>query len=190
MNSDKKIMRHQSLRRILAENPFVTDEQLAVQLNVSIQTIRLDRVALGIPELRARIRSMAEEAQAKVRAIDKKDIVGELLDLELNKSGISSLRVTSDMVLEKTGVCRGHYMFAMANTLALAVVDAEKALTAVANCKYKVPVSAGAVLVAKAEVTHRRMEKYYIYVSIKSNNEEVFRSKYIIESLDARKKKD
>ena len=131
---------------------------------------------------------MAEEAQTKVRAIDKKDIVGELLDLELNKAGISTLKISADMVLDKTSVARGYYMFAMANTLALAVVDAELALTAVGNVKYKVPVSAGAVLVAKAVVTHRRLDKYYIFVSIKSNNEEVFRAKFIIVSLDNRDK--
>ena len=79
-------------------------------------------------------------------------------------------------------------MFAMANTLALAVVDAEYALTAVGNVKYKLPVNAGAVLVARAVVTHHRMGKYYIFVSVKNNNEEVFRAKFIIVSLDNRTK--
>lgn len=183
MNSSKKIIRHKSLTKLLHDNPFSTDEQLAQMLAVSVQTIRLDRIALGIPELRARTRSMAENAQTKVRAIDKKDIVGELLDLELNKSGISTLKITADMVLERTGIARGYYMFAMANTLALAVVDAESALTAVGNVKYKVPVNAGATLVAKAVVTHHRMDKYYIFVSIKNDSKEVFRAKFIVVSI-------
>ena len=88
MTSSKKLIRHRSLKKLLRDNPFSTDEQLAKMLDVSVQTIRLDRVALGIPELRARTRTMAEDAQTKLRAIDKKDIVGELLDLELNKIGI------------------------------------------------------------------------------------------------------
>ena len=188
MTSSKKLIRHRSFKKLLRDNPFSTDEQLAKMLDVSVQTIRLDRVALGIPELRARTRTMAEEAQTKLRAIDKKDIVGELLDLELNKIGISTLKITPDMVLERTGIARGYYMFAMANTLALAVVDAEYALTAVGNVKYKLPVNAGAVLVARAVVTHRRMDKYYIFVSVKNNNEEVFRAKFIIVSLDNRTK--
>lgn len=190
MNSSKKLIRHKSLTKLLEENPFSTDEQLAQMLCVSVQTIRLDRVALGIPELRARTRSMAENAQTKVRAIDKKDIVGELLDLELNKSGISTLKITADMVLERTGIARGYYMFAMANTLALAVVDAESALTAVGNVKYKVPINAGATLVAKAVVTHHRMDKYYIFVSIRNENKEVFRAKFIIVSIGERKKNE
>ena len=127
MNSSKKLIRHQNLTKLLEDNPFCTDEQLAQLLGVSVQTIRLDRVALKIPELRARTRNMAESAQTKVRAIDKKDIIGELLDLELNKSAISTLKITPDMVLERTGIARGYYMFSMANTLALAVVDAEYA---------------------------------------------------------------
>lgn len=189
MTASKKLLRHKNLKKLLRDNPFSTDEQLAQLLGVSVQTIRLDRVALGIPELRARTRTMAEEAQMKLRAIDKKDIIGELLDLELNKIGISTLKITSDMVLDRTGVARGYYMFAMANTLALAVVDAEYALTAVGNVKYKVPVNAGSVLVARAVVTHRRMDRYYIFVSVKNNNEEVFRAKFIIVSLDEREKR-
>ena len=114
-------------------NPFLTDEQLAKALEVSIQTIRLDRLRMNIPEVRERTRQMAENAQTKLKAIDKKDIVGDLIDLELNKIGISMLKITPEMVLEKTGVARGYYMFAMANTLALAVVDADAALTGVGN---------------------------------------------------------
>lgn len=186
MQASKKQLRHQALQCLLQDNPFCTDERLAQELGVSIQTIRLDRVALGIPELRVRTRNMAEAAQTKVRAIDTKDIVGELLDLELNKSGISTLKITPEMVLDKTGVARGFYMFAMANTLALALVDAQAALTGVGNVKYKVPVYAGATLVAKAQVVKHRADKYFIWVIIKNNNEEVFRAKFIIVSLDNR----
>ncbi len=188
MNSFKKLMRHEKLKRILRDNPFRTDKQLAEDLDVSVQSIRLDRIALGIPELRERTRNMAENAQNKLRAIDKKDIIGELVDLELNKMGISTMKILPEMVLEKTGVARGYYMFAMADTLALAVVDAQIALTGVCNVKYKIPVYSGATLVAKAEVTHRRNNKYFIWVKIKNNNEEVFRAKFIVVSLDQERK--
>lgn len=57
---------------MLQRNPFLTDEQLAKNLAVSIQTIRLDRLSLNIPELRERTRQMAENAQVKLKAIDKK----------------------------------------------------------------------------------------------------------------------
>ena len=183
MNSSKKIIRQEHLSKMLERNPFLTDEQLAKALEVSIQTIRLDRLRMNIPEVRERTRQMAENAQTKLKAIDKKDIVGDLIDLELNKIGISMLKITPEMVLEKTGVARGYYMFAMANTLALAVVDADAALTGVGNVKYKVPVYAGATLVAKAEVIRREHDKYVIWVKVRNNNEEVFRAKFIIVSL-------
>ena len=47
---------------MMERSPFVTDEELAAQLEVSIQTIRLDRMELGIPELRERTRQAAQEA--------------------------------------------------------------------------------------------------------------------------------
>ena len=102
MNSSKKIIRQENLSKMLERNPFLTDEQLAKALEVSIQTIRLDRLRMNIPEVRERTRQMAETAQTKLKAIDKKDIVGDLIDLELNRIGISMLKITPEMVLEKT----------------------------------------------------------------------------------------
>jgi len=62
----------------MERSPFVTDEELAAQLGVSIQTIRLDRMELGIPELRERTRQVAEEAHANPKAIAGKDMTGEI----------------------------------------------------------------------------------------------------------------
>jgi acyl-coenzyme A thioesterase PaaI-like protein len=118
-----------------------------------------------------------------LKAIDQKDIVGELIDLELNKSAISTLTITNEMVLGKTGVGRGYFMFAMADTLALALVDTEFALTAVSNVKYKVPVYPGDRLVAKAEVMNIKGGRYYIRAIIKKENMEVFRAKFIIAAV-------
>ena len=69
------------------------------------------------------------------------------------------------------------------------MVDAQAALTGVGNVKYKVPVYAGATLVAKAEVIRRRNDKFFIWVKIRNNNEEVFRAKFIIVSLDDNERK-
>lgn len=183
MNSSKKLIRHGRLQKLIRKDPFLTDEQLAKALKVSVPTVRLDRLALNIPELRERIRVMASTASTRLKAIDQKDIVGELIDLELNKSAISTLTVTNDMVLGKTGVGRGYFMFAMADTLALALVDTEFALTAVGNVKYKVPVYPGDRLVAKADVTNIKDDRYYIRVIIKKGTTEVFRAKFIIAAV-------
>lgn len=187
MSPSKKLIRQKRLQSLIRKNPFLTDSQLAERLHVSVPTVRLDRVCLNIPELRVRTRLMADEAQTRLRAIDKKDIVGELVDLELNKVGISTLTITNDMVLEKTGVGRGYFMFAMADTLALALVDTDFALTAVSNVKYKIPVHPGDRLVAKAEVMNMKEDRYYIKVIIRSEEAEVFRAKFIIVAVGQEK---
>jgi len=175
--------RQQALVDILKEDPFITDEELSETFNVSIQTIRLDRLELGIPELRERIRTVASENQSKLRTMDAKEVVGEIVDLELGVSGISILQTTEDMVFEKTQIVRGHYIFAQAESLAIAVIDAKVALTGVANIKYKTPVFAGDKLVAKAQVVRTRGNKYFVWVFIKVRQHEAFRGKFILVSI-------
>ena len=185
MIREKKRIRQSLLIDYMKTKPFFTDEDLAKLLNVSIQTIRLDRLELGIPELRERIKKFAEATQKKVKSIISSEVSGELLDLELGKSGISLLNVTEDMVFEKSRVAKGEYMFAQANSLALALIDAPMAITGVANIKYKAPVHVGDKLVAKAELKHRRGNKFFVWVKIKNGTKEVFRAKFILVSLES-----
>ena len=184
----KKKERQQLLVEKVKEKPFLTDEELAKALGVSVQTIRLDRLELGIPELRGRIRKMAETAQNKVKSIQSGEVVGELIDLELGHSGISLLRVTEDMVFAKTQIAKGHYMFSQANSLALAIIDAPMAVTGIANVKYKVPVHVGEKLIAKAEIVRVRGNKYFVWVKTRNDTQEVFRAKFIMVSWGEEKK--
>lgn len=64
-------------------------------------------------------------------------------------------------------------MFAQANSLALALIDAPMAVTGVANIKYKAPVRVGDKLIAKAELKHKRGNKFFVWVKIKNVTEEV-----------------
>ena len=73
-NTMPKKERQNALVEVLREDPFITDEELSEAFNVSIQTIRLDRLELGIPELRERIRSVASENQNKLRTIDARKL--------------------------------------------------------------------------------------------------------------------
>ena len=187
MMRGKRTTRHKELQEQLRQDPFMTDEQLADAFAVSVQTIRLDRLRLGIPELRERTRLMAESARQKVKAIASSDLVGELIDLELGKTGISVLTVTGDMVLEKTGIARGHYLYAQANSLAMALIDAPAALTGVANVKYKRPIRINERLIAKAEVIRQRGNHSIVWVKTRNDREEVFRAKFLIVSLEDKK---
>lgn len=179
----KKKERHEILLRQVAEKPFLTDEDLAKLLEVSIQTIRLDRMELGIPEVRERIRKVAEKAQGEITAIEKGEIVGDVIDLERGHSGISLLKITDDMVSAKNKIAKGHYIYSQANSLALALIDAPLAVTGVANIKYKVPVKVGEMLVAKAEVIRQRSNKFFVWVKTRNEVQEVFRAKFIMVSL-------
>ncbi|MDI6604676.1 transcription factor FapR [Aceticella autotrophica] len=175
--------RHKQLNKKIQENPFYTDDELSEIFSVSVQTIRLDRMELGIPELRERIKTVAEKNYQKVKAIVGSEIVGELIDLELGKKGISIFEPTSDMTFLKTKVIRGHYIYSQAESLAISVIDADVALIGVANIKYKYPVKVGDKLIAKAEVIRQRGNKYFVWVKIKIKNKEVFRGKFILVSI-------
>lgn len=180
--------RQKLLLDTIENDPFLNDEELADKFDVSIQTIRLDRMELKIPELRERIKAVAEQNYAKVRSIDIEEIVGEIVDLELDKRGISILETTSKMAFGKTKVIRGDIIFAQANSLAIATIDAKVALTGVANIKYKIPVIVGQTLVAKAEVTRIRGNKKFVFVRTYVKQQEVFRAKFILVSLDDEEK--
>lgn len=180
----QKKQRQNILQEKINSSPFIRDEELAELLKVSVQTIRLDRLELGIPELRERTKQMAEVAQNKPKTIASNDVIGELIDLELGKTGISILTITPDMVFEKTSIARGHYVFSQANSLALALIDAPAAVTGVANIKYKVPIKIGEKLIAKAEVIKKRGNKYFIWVKTRNDKQEVFRAKFIMVSLE------
>lgn len=168
----------------LNQDPFLTDEELSEMFSVSVPTIRLDRLELGIPELRERIKNVAEKNYSKVKSIQSKDIVGELLDISLGQSGISILETTPDMAFEKTKVIQGHYIYSLAESLAIAVIDAQVALVGIANIKYKTPVHSGCKLIAKAEVKKVKDNKFIVWVIITEKQIEVFRGKFILVSLE------
>ena len=87
---------------MIEDNPFVTDQELTRQLKVSIQTIRLDRLELGIPELRERMKLMAERSYDQVRSLPLHEIIGDIVDLQLDKSGISLFEIKEEHVFSRT----------------------------------------------------------------------------------------
>ena len=93
--------RLKQLQQSIENDPFLTDESLSEMFEVSIQTIRLDRMSLSIPELRERVKTVATENHDKVKTLSRGEIVGELIDLELNESGISFLETDKEMVFNK-----------------------------------------------------------------------------------------
>lgn len=180
----KKRERQQQLREKIRENPFFSDEDLAELFDVSIQTVRLDRLALGIPELRERTKTVAERTYGIVKSMGSKEIVGELIDITLGERGISILETADEMVFERSRVVRGQYIFAQAESLAIALIDAAVVLTGLANVKFKRPITVGEKLVAKGEVIRRRGAHYVVLVETKVGTEKVFRGKFSVFAVD------
>src|SRR5699024_6608381 len=145
--------RQESLLETIQETPFITDKELSIKFQVSIQTIRLDRLELSIPELRQRIKHVATNRwNETVKTLPIDEVIGDIIDLELDKRAISILSIKEEHVFSRNHIARGHHLFAQANSLAVAVIDDELALTKDANIHFKRQVNLGEQVIAKASV--------------------------------------
>jgi acyl-coenzyme A thioesterase PaaI-like protein len=187
-----KLERQRRIKEYISNDPFLSDKKLAELFSFSVQTIRLDRLEMGIPEMRKRIVQVSKNTSSsdKVKSLSKEEIVGELIDLELGKNAIAILKTTKDMAFNRTGIVRSHYIFSLADSLAISIIDAEVALTGVARLSYKKPVYAGQTLVAKARVARNRGNKYLVSVHVKVEQKEVFTGKLVIFTVDDNLKKE
>ncbi|MCG7407543.1 transcription factor FapR [Paenibacillus sp. ACRRX] len=177
-----KRQRQQQLVHIIEDNPFITDQELTRMLRVSIQTIRLDRMELGIPELRERLKLMAERTYDQVRSLPLHEVIGDIIDLQLDKSGISIFEISEEHVFSRTQIARGHHLFAQANSLAVAVINDEIALTASADIRFVRSVKLGEKCIAKAYVRSISGERSKAKVEVFSyvGEELVFQGHFII----------
>jgi acyl-coenzyme A thioesterase PaaI-like protein len=184
MGRNSKEERRKALGEELTKHPFFTDGQLAERFKVSVSTIRLDRGELGIPELRERTRAVAKEAYSTLKSLDEQELIGELLELVIGERACSVLTIDESMVLAKARVARGHYLFAQANSVAIALVDAPIALTGSVELKYIRPVQLGEVVMAKGKVLKRKRNKYWVQVSLQVGLEEVLRGDWILVAIE------
>ncbi|MBE3570592.1 MAG: transcription factor FapR [Bacillales bacterium] len=161
--------RQKRLKETIEDNPFITDEELAERFRVSVQTIRLDRMELSIPELRERIKHVAEERfRNEVRSLPIEEVIGDIVDIELDKSAISIFDVKEEHVFSRNKIARGHHLFAQANSLAVAVINDELALTEKANIHFTRSVKEGERVVAKAKVSNPQTETGRAIVKVRS----------------------
>jgi acyl-coenzyme A thioesterase PaaI-like protein len=169
-----KKKRQSRLIESFQKNPFLTDEEMAKQCQVSIQTIRLDRMELGIPEMRERLKHMAEKNFDEVRSLSPEEVIGEVVSLELDESGVSVLEIRADHVFERNQIARGHYLFAQANSLAVAIVNADLVLTRSAALRFVRPVKLGEKCVAHAKVVQKQPSRFQVDVETKVLEDMVF----------------
>ena len=186
MNKLSKAKRHEKLQDIINDNPFLTDRELADNFNVSVQTIRLDRMELDIPEVRKRIKNMAQSAYKRLKSVNEGEVVGELIKLKLNTYAESYLVTDKRMALQHSNIIRGHHIFAQANSLAVGVIDAELVLTGKVELKFLKPVYIDESIKAKAEVQDIQENKYFINVNTYRKNDHVFKGDFIMFSKPKR----
>ena len=168
------------LRETIERTPFITDEELADKFSVSIQTIRLDRLELSIPELRERIKYVAQQQLDEVKALPIDEVIGQIIDLQLDESAISILDIRPEHVFSRNKIARGHHLFAQANSLAVAIIDDELALTARANIRFSSQVKEGERVVAKANVIEQRKDRTTVEVNSFVRGENVFSGEFVM----------
>lgn len=179
-SSLQKTSRQRLVEKYINSNPFLTDDDLAEILRVSIQTIRLDRTKMNIPEMRSRVKTMASGIYGKIRSMEADELTGELVELEVGRSGISVLTIADRMTLKKTRVARGYYLFAQANSLAVALVDSEVALTGTCKISFKRPVYSGERVVARAHISRKSRNRYMVRVTSTVKDEIVFSGRFLV----------
>ncbi|UOE92877.1 transcription factor FapR [Alkalihalobacillus sp. LMS39] len=172
--------RQRLLQETIEKNPFITDETLAKEFSVSVQTIRLDRMELSIPELRERIKDVAQKQLDDVKALSIEEVIGEIIDLELDKSAISILDIKEEHVFSRNKIARGHHLFAQANSLAVAIINDELALTAKATIRFTRQVTVNERVIAKAKVVKLDKDRTVVEVNSFVENEPVFSGEFVM----------
>ena len=170
---------------MLENNPMETDEKLASLLGVSVSTVRLDRALMGVPELRERVRRMAQEAGSKLRSLSRSEVVGDLLELEPNKWALSVLRTTREMAFRTTDILWDHYIYAQASSIAVAVIEAATVIIDSMRGEYKGHAKVGDMLIARAKVGVSKDDRYIVSVRTRVGEKEIFVGRFIAEVLDA-----
>ncbi|MCD5406845.1 MAG: transcription factor FapR [Desulfotomaculum sp.] len=179
-NSTTKLGRHKQLNVYIKDNPFLTDEDLAALLGVSVPTIRLDRLEMKIPELRERIKHLAKGDTGAVKSLLYGEIVGELVEIVVGKSGTSLLTITPEMVFKRNLIARGHHLFAQANSLAIAIMDATTALTGSVKASFRKQVKVGERVVAEANIISVLDNRYKVAVISKVKGLKVFEAMFTV----------
>lgn len=183
-NKPAKKLRQDKLAKIIASNPMITDNELAQRLNVSISTVRLDRALMGVPELRERIRTMAQTAVSKLQSLSPSEVIGELLELEPDKWALSVLRTVREMAFRFTDIVSDNYVYSQASSIAVAVIEASSVIIDYMRGEYKGHAHVGDVLIARAKVGVNHEGRKIVSVRTKVGDKEIFVGRFIVEVLE------
>ena len=177
-------IRGEKMLEFLNNNPLATDEVLAKEFNVSVNTIRLDRARLGIKEFKERLKKKAEDTMKHVTSISAAEFIGDMIKFNTGESATSRLETTKEMTFEGMNVVRGEYIYSFAETIAISLVPTKAALVGVANIKYIEKIESGSVIFAHAEVKRKTASGYVVWVRIVDDKENLkFKGKFILKGI-------
>ena len=174
----KKDERRIAIQNAIDANPFITDHELCEKFGVSIQTIRLDRTHLNIPELRKRIKLVAEQNYGQIRSIEANEIIGDLIQVEPDIEAQSLIEITEDTVFAKTQIARGHILFAQANSLCVALIHNPTVLTQESQVEFIAKVKLNDTVRAKAQVIDKTCKHSIIEVNSYVKDKLVFKGNF------------
>ena len=171
--------------KIVEADPMATDQQLAAELGVSVSTVRLDRALMGVPELRERLRAMAQRATSRLRSLSQSEVVGELLELEPDRWALSILRTAREMAFRFTDIVWDHYIYSQACSIAVAAVEAAVVIVDSMRGEYKGHAHVGDTLIARAKVGVNRDGRRVVSVRTRVGDKEIFVGRFIVEVLES-----
>ncbi len=173
--------RHRQLLGILAQDPLLTDQSLARRLGVSVPTIRLDRMALGIPALQSRSRALAKQMLRVEAWTEPADMLGDVVSFVSGRSARASLvidRNTPSMM--RQGVVPAYFLLAQAERLLYRVLGADNVLPGLVYARYLRPVGAGERLHMMVDMVRKTRGRVVVVVQIDAGESSVFRAKYAV----------
>jgi hypothetical protein len=170
------------LVKLLEANPLMNDEELARSLSVSVSTVRLDRALLNIPELRERMREMAEKASGSIAGMKRGTLFGELLGLEIGQWGLSLFCPDHEMISSEEGSIGDHYLYTQAATLALASISGAHAKVESARIRFVRPVFPLERCIGRSKVGTHKDGRTVVSVRIRIMDEDIFIGRFIVVS--------
>jgi len=182
--SQTKNLRHKKLISLLDADPLISDNSLAIELGVSVGTIRLDREALNLPGLRERTRLMASRASSRLTSMKQEEVLGEIIELEPNRRAVSVFSTNREYAFRHTNMIADHYIYAQAATLAIAVVREALAIVGAARVQFSQSASVGDKLTASARVGTHKNNKYVVSVHTRAGEREIFVARFVVVAVE------
>ena len=179
-----KQKRHKRLVGLLDSDPLLSDNRLALELGVSVGTIRLDREALNMPGLRERTRMMAERESSRLASLKQEDVLGDILELEPDRRALSVLATSREHAFRHTNLIADHYIYAQAATLAIAVVREALAVIGSARVRFGHSPCVGERLTAAARVRAHKDGKYMVSVHTRAEEREFFVARFVVVAIE------